>query len=149
MNHKCLYCYQVILEKGTDFHEKCAKKFFGIAVPPIISFGKEELNLLAQNLVSRSEVITGVQPKLSLSLEKIDSQNHRLTVVGVLGKYILKPQTSEFEQVPENEDLVMKMAEAMGIQTAEHTLIKLKNGEFAYLTKRFDRKDTAKIHQLD
>jgi serine/threonine-protein kinase HipA len=90
-----------------------------------------------------------VQPKLSLSLEKVDASHHRLTIVGLWGDYILKPPTEQFPQLPENEDLTMKLAALCGIRTAEHSLIRLTSGELAYLTKRFDREKGRKIHVED
>ncbi len=93
--------------------------------------------------------VTGVQPKLSLDLEKIDAQTSRFTVVGLWGSFILKPPTVLFADLPENEDLTMKMAAECGINTAKHTLIRLTSGELAYLTKRFDRHEGRKIHTED
>ncbi|MBO9683808.1 MAG: HipA domain-containing protein, partial [Flavisolibacter sp.] len=53
--------------------------------------------------------------------------------------YILKSPTEEFPNMPENEDLTMHLSQIFGISTAEHSLIRLKSGELAYLTKRFNR----------
>lgn len=44
----------------------------------------------------------------------------------------------EFDYMPEFEDLAMRLAELMGIQTVPHALIKM-NDEYAYITKRVDR----------
>lgn len=43
--------------------------------------------------------------------------NARLTIVDYPTGYILKPQTEEFDNMPEFEDLAMRLAEIMGIQT--------------------------------
>jgi serine/threonine-protein kinase HipA len=142
MNGKrCLYCYQVIEEGSIDFHEKCSKKFFGSATPPILEYDNKQMQELANEIVIRSIAVTGVQPKLSLTIENIpgDPKNSRFTIVGLWGGYILKPPTEEFPNMPENEDLTMHLSEIFGIPTAEHSLIRLKSGELAYLTKRFDR----------
>ena len=41
--NKCLYCYRP-LEKGeTDFHAKCAKKFFGTERIPALDYTCDEL----------------------------------------------------------------------------------------------------------
>jgi serine/threonine-protein kinase HipA len=61
------------------------------------------------------------------------------------GEYILKPPSTQFKQLPENEDLTMHLAELMKIKTAKHGLIRLKSGELAYITKRFDRNKDDKI----
>ncbi|MFN3488027.1 MAG: HipA domain-containing protein [Emticicia sp.] len=151
---RCLYCYQEIsgetpTDGEADFHPKCSKKIFGLNKPPVLSFGKNELKEIAQQFIIRSVTITGVQPKLSLAIEKIDAQNSRLTIVGLWGNFILKPPTEQFSNLPENEDLTMKLASICGILTAEHTLIRLQSGELAYLTKRFDRTKNSKIHVED
>lgn len=147
--NKCLYCYQPLTNGEIDFHVKCSKRFFGVNQAPVLNFGQTELKQMAQRVISQSIAVTGVQPKLSLSFEKIDSSHSRLTIVGLWGDYILKPPTEKFPQLPENEDLTMKLAALCGIRTAEHSLIRLASGELAYLTKRFDREKGRKIHVED
>jgi len=142
---KCLYCYQPLSESEKDFHSSCAKKIFGTATPPIIDFDLKQLEELAKQIVVQSIAVTGVQPKLSLSLEKHKNELSRLTIVGLNGDYILKPPSSEYVELPENEDLTMHLAELVKIKTAKHSLIRLNSGELAYITKRFDRKKGQKI----
>jgi serine/threonine-protein kinase HipA len=114
-----------------------------------LALGKEELQEMARRLIVRSVAVTGVQPKLSLDLEKVNARTNRLTVVGLWGGFIMKPPTEQFEALPENENLTMKLADLCGIKTAVHTLIRLQSGELAYLTKRFDRQGNRKIHIED
>ena len=142
---KCLTCYQYLDKDQVDFHPACAKKVFGSSLPPIIDFDLEKLNELAKQIILQSKAVTGVQPKLSLNIEKQKNESPRLTIVGLHGDYILKPPSSEFKELPENEDLTMHLAELVKIKTATHTLIRLKSGELAYLTKRFDREKGNKI----
>jgi len=149
MNQRCLYCYQPLSEREQDFHTKCCKKFFATTIPPQLALGKEELQEMARQLIIRSVAVTGVQPKLSLDLERTDARTSRLTVVGLWRGYILKPPAEQFENLTENEDLTMKLAAWCGIKTADHTLIRLQSGELAYLTKRFDRQGNRKIHTED
>jgi serine/threonine-protein kinase HipA len=68
---KCLYCYKPLADGERDFHQKCAKQFFGVNEAPILDFGKEDLKAIAQQIVIRSVAVTGVQAKLSLALEKM------------------------------------------------------------------------------
>lgn len=152
MNEKrCLYCYLPLSKEETDFHEKCCKKFFGTSTPPIFDYTNEEMQQLAEQIVSRSIAVTGVQPKLSLTLEKTanDPKKNRLTIVGLWGNFILKPPTSEFPNLSENEDLTMHLAKLFKIKTADHSLIRLKSGELAYITKRFDRINGDKLAMED
>lgn len=153
MNSKCLYCYQNISE-GDDFHKKCTEAFFGTKHAPLIPYSFNQMNELAKDVVDRSIAVPGVQPKLSLSLikETVNKQESgRLTVVGALGgNYILKPPSNVYPEMPQNEHLTMRIAEAYGIKTVSSSLIHLQSGELAYLTKRIDRTSSGeKIHMLD
>ena len=150
--HKCLYCYKE-LQGEVDFHEQCSMEFFGTKEAPKLPYTLDEMSELAKNVIERSVAVPGVQAKLSLSLvdaAKKDTDG-RLTVVGALGgNYILKPPSEDFPEMPQNEHLTMRIAEAFGIQVVTSTLIRLKSGELSYLTKRIDRKeDGTKIHMLD
>ncbi len=142
---KCLYCYQPLKEEEKDFHPACAKKMFGTAQSPIIDFDLKQLEELARQIIIKSVAVTGVQPKLSLDLEKKKGELSRLTIAGLNGDYILKPFSKEYAELPENEDVTMHLAELVKIKTAKHTLIRLHSRELAYLTKRFDRKNGKKI----
>jgi serine/threonine-protein kinase HipA len=108
---------------------------------------------LAKNVVERSVAVPGVQAKLSMSVIKdaSESSENRLTVVGALGgNYIFKPPSEHFPEMPENEHVTMRIAEAFGINVVESSLIRLKSGELSYITKRIDRtKKGEKIHMID
>lgn len=142
---KCLYCYKELSANETDFHKACSKQFFGSATPPLLTLNKEQLETLAKEIIVRSIAVTGVQPKLSLQLEKTRNEAPRLTLVGLYGDYILKPPSEQYPCLPENEDLTMHLAEVAGIRTAAHSLIRLSSGELAYITRRFDRQNGQKI----
>lgn len=142
---KCLSCYKELAENEIDFHSKCSKKIFGSINPPSIDFDSKQLEELAKELIVKSVTVTGVQPKLSLNLISDINKQSRFTIVDLEGNYILKPASKEYIDLPENEDLTMHLAELVKIKTATHTLIRLKSGELAYLTKRFDRKNEDKI----
>ena len=142
---KCLYCYKELNANETDFHKACSKQFFASATPPLLTLNKEQLETLAKEIILKSIAVTGVQPKLSLQLEKTRNETPRLTLVGLYGDYILKPPSEQYPCLPENEDLTMHLAEIAGIHTAAHSLIRLSSGELAYITRRFDRKNGQKI----
>ena len=141
----CLYCYKALNEVEQDFHTTCAKKMFGTKQAPIIDFNLKELEDLAKQIVIKSVAVTGVQPKLSLEIEKHKNELSRLTIVGLHGNYILKPPSTEYKELPQNEDVTMHLANLVKIKTAQHCLMKLASGEMAYITKRFDRYKNEKI----
>ena len=135
---KCLYCYKELEEGQKDFHPRCARKFFGTKDVPLLEYKHEELDRLAEQIIRAQTSLTGVQPKLSLNLDRHDGCS-RLTIVGLWGAYIFKPQTESYEQLPENEDLTMHLAEAAKISVIPHSLIRLADGKLGYITKRIDR----------
>lgn len=136
--NKCLYCYRP-LEKGeADFHTKCAKKFFGTEKVPVLEYTCKDLEKLAMQVIKNQTSLTGVQPKLSLHLNEQEGRQ-RLTIVGLWGKFICKPQTVQFEQMPETEDLTMHLAELAKIDVVPHTLMRMADNSLCYLTKRIDR----------
>jgi serine/threonine-protein kinase HipA len=71
--------------------------------------------------------------------------------VGALGgNYILKPPSENFSEMPQNEHVTMRIAEAFGIRTVSSSLIRLQSGDLSYITRRVDRTESnEKIHMLD
>ena len=53
-----------------------------------------------------------------MDLERVQNEQ-RLTIVGLWGRDILKPQTSLYPNLPELEDVSMHLAESMRITTYE------------------------------
>lgn len=115
----------------------CDRTFFGAKELPVIDISKEALEDMARRNLDSGVAVPGVQKKLSLHLSH--GPVARLTLVDYPAGYILKPQTEEYRNLPEAEDLVMDIADAAGIQTAPHGLIRI-HDEWAYITKRVDRK---------
>jgi serine/threonine-protein kinase HipA len=152
MKNKCLYCYEALDTSG-DFHPACSKEFFGSTTPPQIEYTLSQMAELAKVIVERSVTVPGVQAKLSMSLieDTKGKTGTRLKVLGAFGgQYIFKPPNERFSEMPENEHVTMRMAEAMGIRVVPTSLIRLKSGELSYITKRIDRTaDGEKIHMLD
>ena len=143
---KCLYCYKELEEGQKDFHPGCARKFFGTSDAPLLEYRREELDALAAQVIQAQTSLTGVQPKLSLNLHKHEGSN-RLTIVGLWGDFIFKPQTDAYPELPENEDLTMHLAEAARIKVVPHSLIHLADGSLGYITRRIDR--TKKGEKMD
>ncbi len=80
--------------------------------------------------------IQGVQPKLSVRLDEYLSV---FKVVDTGGRFILKPQNPVFPELPENEDLTMRLARILGIEIPFHGLVYCIDGKLSYFIKRFDR----------
>lgn len=137
---KCLHCYMPLSDGEVDYHKGCARKIFESAIVPVLPYTRANIKELAREIVAASTTVTGVQAKLSLDISRGKAgEAQRFTIVGLWGKYILKPQTDRFANLPENEDLTMHMAEAAGIKTVPHSLIRFADGELCYITRRIDR----------
>ena len=155
MNKQCLYCYESLPEDTAgDFHAHCSEAFFGTKDAPQLDYTLDDMAVLAKQVVERSIAIPGVQPKLSLTLVKdamAEGNHNRLTVVGALGgNYIFKPPSAYYPQMPQNEHVTMRIAEAFGIPVVPSSLIRIKTGELCYITRRIDRTPGGgKIHMLD
>ena len=135
---KCLYCYRPILKGEKDMHPACIKKFFGTTTLPVLDYTTEQLDQLAMQIIQEKTSLTGVQPKLSLHLNE-HGGSKRLTIVGLWGDYICKPQTSQYGMMPEVEDLTMHLAEVARINVVPHTLMRMADDTLCYLTRRIDR----------
>ena len=126
-------------------NEKFFKTMFNSSKLPGIDFGLADISQQAQKLAGKLS-ISGVQPKLSV---KLDKKKNELIVVTAGGEYLLKPQTPTFANIPENEQCCMDVAQEFNIEVPLHCLIPFKDKSFAYVVKRFDREKGTKIHQED
>jgi len=140
------YCPGTLAEGFDTYSKTCHNKVFnGRAVSHILPYSSPQISEEdAEKFIdNRKRIsISGVQEKLSLILDK---NKLRLTNEGEQGNYILKPIPRDLikvDQVPANEHLTMQIArQVYGINTAENALIFFKDGNPAYITKRFDVKD--------
>jgi len=116
-----------------DYDAKMLRSMFGKPIRPTIAVSSTEIALEAQKLAGKLS-ISGVQPKLSMRLE-----GEQLVPVARDGQFILKPQTQDFAELPQNEYLCMSMGQRFDLRTAPCLLLELSDGTPAYLVKRFDR----------
>lgn len=111
-----------------------------------LAFTSQELRQEASIRASKMS-IQGVQPKLSARLL---IKKQQFVLVDQWGQYILKPQTVDYVQVPENEDLTMRLAALAGIEVPLHGLLYGRDGAMTYFIKRFDRTGRkGKVHVED
>jgi serine/threonine-protein kinase HipA len=141
---RCLFCYQPLPEGGvgTDYHPACSRRLFGKTVPPAFPYTEAQMLELAEAVVRQHITVTGVQPKLSLTIAPAGGTGPptRFTIVGALGgEYILKPPTPRYPHLPEVEDVTMHLAALARLPTVPHGLLRLEGGALAYVTRRIDR----------
>ncbi len=151
MSDRCLYCYKELEDGQKDYHPACARKFFGSKSAPLLPYTRDNIDALALEVLRTNASVPGVQAKLSLDLNRRGrNEPDRLTIVGLWRNFILKPQSPVYNSLPELEDVTMKLASIAGIETAPHSLIRMADGELAYITRRMDRsKDGRKFSMLD
>jgi len=116
-----------------SYDDKTLRAIFGKPIQPTIPISLNEISIEAQKLAGKLS-ISGVQPKLSVRLD-----GGKLIPVEKDGQYILKPQTQDFPELPQNEYLCMQMGKRFGLNTAQFVLLELSDGSPAYVVKRFDR----------
>jgi serine/threonine-protein kinase HipA len=89
--------------------------------------------------------IQGVQSKLSAIFD-----HHSGTFKPVVrnGMFILKLQHKTFPEIPQNEDLTMRLAKTAGIEVPLHGLIYGLDGSVLYFIQRFDRGKESKVQHL-
>ena len=136
----CFCCGKVIEnenDQSVGWHKKCIKAFFGTNEIPSIELDDTFIEELAKQAVNQGLTVTGVQKKLSLHLDT-SVGSPRFTLVDYPTGYILKPQSKEYEFLPESEYLIMSMAKLTGISVVPFGMIKI-GSDYAYITKRVDR----------
>lgn len=106
-----------------------------------LPFTAEEQRQEAINRAGKMS-IQGIQPKLSAVLRITEGG---FEVVDRGGKYILKPQSPDYPELPENEDLTMRLAAAAGIEVPLHGLLWSRDRSLTYFIKRFDRASRGRL----
>lgn len=86
--------------------------------------------------------IQGLQLKLSATL-KVKAGT--FDVVDRNGRFILKPPSLDFPELPENQDLTMRLASAVGVEVPTHGLIRARDRSLTYFIKRFDREARTRV----
>ena len=142
MTTKCLCCYKDLKEGQVDYHPACARRLFGTRQAPALPYRRSDIGELARQVIRSQTTLTGVQAKLSLDVSPGGKNEPvRFTIVGLWGRFILKPQSDRFASLPEVEDLTMHLAEDAGIAVVPHGMVRFADGELCYITRRIDRLD--------
>lgn len=107
----------------------------------LFPYSSKEQVTIAQQMASKLS-IQGVQPKLSVSLSVKEAN---FVIVSRSGKFIIKPPHQQYDEVPQNEDLTMRLAKIVDIEVPLHGMIYNIDGSLSYFIKRFDRTKGKKI----
>lgn len=144
--NKCLFTYKPLKKGEVNYSleglKKLSRRLTHLKIFPYAQ--SEQLELAKQ--MARKMPIQGVQPKFSVVLSEKENE---FKEVEVNGKYILKPQVTQYKELPENEDLTMHLVALTGVETPWHGLIKCEDDSLSYTVKRFDRTPKGKIPMED
>ncbi|MBK8265113.1 MAG: HipA domain-containing protein [Nannocystis sp.] len=72
---------------------------------------------------------------------ELSADGSQLLIASGRSGFLLKPQTSRWSHLPENEHLSMLLAARAGLRAPPFGLLRLADGSLAYLVRRFDRSD--------
>jgi hypothetical protein len=87
---------------AAPYYPACCRELFDASRPPLLSYLPEDMDRLAAKVVRQHVAVPGVQPKLSLHLEREARKGAgRFTIVGLEGGYILKPPVSRYPEMPD------------------------------------------------
>lgn len=89
---------------------------------------------------------SGVQPKLNA---KLNLKEETFEIVRSGGTFILKLPHAMYQELPQNEDLTMRMAALANIEVPLHGMIYAVDRSLIYFVKRFDRNGKEKIATED
>ncbi len=139
---RCLRCLEDLAsstEIASEYHQACSKQLFGTENPPKLLITRSELIAsLGEPLAPPSEKtkvsISGHQPKFQFSIHggKVQFGDKSST-------FILKPSPEKFPNCAANEHAMMLCMAQMGLPTPPMGLLRLLDGELAYVIKRFDK----------
>jgi len=133
--NRCPITYSLI-EGGRYSPEGLKLLANGLSDIKLFEYTAEEQRKEAYKRASKMS-IQGVQPKLSTVF---NIKHEKFEIVDRGGRYILKPQHTYFSQMPENEDLSMRLAAEIDLEVPPHGMIWSKDNTLSYFIKRFDRR---------
>lgn len=132
---RCPITYEIIKDQ-----ENYSQRGLRLLSPQLKQLSPLELSAKEQRQEAIDRVgkmsIQRVQKKLSARL-KINAGCFE--IVDQNGNYILKPQSNDFPELPENEAITMTLAKTIGLDVPVHGLAYSKDNSMTYFIKRFDR----------
>ncbi len=99
-----------------------------------LPYSAEQLRIEASKHADKLS-IQGVQTKISA---RLNIKNSSFEICDTGGNYILKTPSAQYAELPENEDLSMRLAHTI-IEVPLHGLLYNADGSLTYFIKRFDR----------
>jgi serine/threonine-protein kinase HipA len=141
MTTRCPITYEPIPE-GRSYSIKGLKQLDRRLTELIeLPFSAEEQRQEALRRAGKMSV-QGIQLKLSAIL---NVKEQAFKIVDRDGRFLLKPPSSDYAELPENEDLTMRLAPRVDIDVPFHGMVLSKDGNLTYFIKRFDRAGSNRV----
>ncbi len=137
------YC-PILLEplKPAETYSKKAMNQLSRQIDELKPLPFDAESLRQESLIRMDKMsIQGVQQKVS-AVFSVKQKTFELVSQG--GRYIIKPPSLFYPELPENEALTMTLAKLVGLNVPFHGLIYNQDGSFSYFIKRFDREGKTK-----
>lgn len=132
---RCPITYESIPDE-----ENYSRQGLRLLAPPLKALGPLDLSAHEQRQKAIDCVgkmsIQGVQKKLSA---RLNIKERHFDLVDTNGRYILKPPSDIYPELPENEAITMTLAATIGLEVPVHGLVYAKDNSMTYFIKRFDR----------
>ena len=142
--NRCPITYEIV---DASRYSKSGLKRFSTKLNEIADFPYSVTEQVHESSMRASKIsIQGVQPKLSA---RFNTQLKTFEVVDIKGRYILKPQNPAYPELPENEDVTMRMAKVAGLEVPFHGMVYCKDSSLTYFIQRFDRAPKGLKHQIE
>lgn len=154
---KTKVCPSLLSEGHESFSQPALDQLFdGRPVSHILEFDSPA-NQTKQGIIAVKNMgrlsLSGAQPKFGLLLDQ--DNKLRYSASGEQSTHILKPRPTGYHLISHdycaaNENLTMQMASQIyGIETAVNTVCFFRDGQMAYITRRFDINNGNKYPQED
>lgn len=138
---RCLITYDLFEDEGEYSARGLKLLDRNLASLAPLSYTAEEQRAEALERAGKMS-IQGLQLKLSA---KLKVKAGAFDVVDRNGRFILKPPSLDFPELPENEDLTMRLGALVGIEVPLHGLVRARDGSLTYFIKRFDREGRTRV----
>lgn len=133
----CLHCYNETGAYEVGYHIACAKKMFGQYPPPLIPFTAEQL-----------QKVIKTQPAFSIERKKKGAEQARI-VPHKAGAFEIRTPQSKPLYLAEAEDICLKMAALVGIETINHSLVEDVEEELVLIIKNIPgQKSIAELMEI-
>jgi serine/threonine-protein kinase HipA len=133
----CLFCGKPLVNSSNDayWHDTCINSFFGELEIPELNITENNIKTFGASNIIDGNIVSGVQKKFSL-----EHKSKRKKKTLMVDKYIIKPHENKCPLLNIYEWIGNRLAALCGFKVVESGLVLTKDKNYAYITRRVDRK---------